>query len=155
MCRRPSGRCLAVRLPPAAVQMLYAREAGPQSEGVQQWPRAICQLDFRNAFNEDEWLPVDSPITTSDAGAPWLPSLSLCLCLGERFQNFFEVCGRAGLLRTCRVTTPTHTRRTVGRDSARTRTRTRTQYAWARAGAWVWDMKHGVVGGKHKFLEGE
>ena len=138
-----------MRLPPAAVQMLYGREAGPQSEGVQQWPRAICQLDFRNAFNEDEWLPVDSPITTSKDLASKPESLSLS---GRALS---KVCGRAGLLRTCRVTTPTHTRRTVGRDSARTRTRTRTQYAWARAGAWVWDMKHGVVGGQHKFLEGE
>ena len=39
------------------LQMLYDREAAPQEEDIQHWPRAICQLDFRNALNRGRQSP--------------------------------------------------------------------------------------------------
>ena len=36
------------------LQMLFEREEVQEAVGAQVWPRAICQLDARNAYNEDD-----------------------------------------------------------------------------------------------------
>ena len=68
------------------------------------WTSAMLSMRTNGCL----WTPLSRQVKT------WLPSLSLCLCLGERFQKFAAVlacCAPAGLLPP----------RTLGGPSAETR----------------------------------